>query len=396
MSSDEKRSKKSIVNGVAKERDIRNGAFSRLSNTSLLCPPTYPDWKSKTPPTALTLVHASNTRNHTIDRHRPAMATPTDLLASVPWTPFPAPTSPTGYLKSHVPYHATANRLQYLDIWTPSTTSTPHNTTIPPRPGHWLIYIHGGAWRDPAVLAASFTPTATHLLASPSITHIAGLASLNYSLSPHPSHPTDPSPPSDPSQPADPARAATHPQHIHDVLAALAFLQRLTGLTHDYVLLGHSCGATLALQAAADHARWGAAAAALRVARPAAVVGLNGLYDLPGLVRDPGPAHARVQPVYADFTRRAFGEDEAGWGAASPAVFLREGGKEWREARRVVLVQSREDSLVPYRQTEGMLGVLRGAFGERVGEMEAGGDHNALWQEGKRMAEIAIAVVKEL
>ncbi|KAK7526307.1 Alpha/Beta hydrolase protein [Phyllosticta citriasiana] len=303
--------------------------------------------------------------------------------------------------KANHPYKSSgANALQNLTLWIPSASpvgsaaSTPTDY-LPPRPGPWVIYIHGGAWRDPLVDAATFEPTVQHLLArhAPTFAHLGGIASLNYTLSPHPKHPTHP------SSPDDPSRNAAHPDHVRDVLTGLAFLQRSFGFGANYVLAGHSCGATLAFQVAMDHARWiGAeAAAALAVEKPRAVLGLDGLYDMPVIIKDPGPKHEALTGVYDSFTRGAFGDDEAAWHAISP-VSVENWKAEWKEGERAVLAQSKEDSLVPYEQTtkmKAMLTLSRG-LGLHIREMECGGDHNELWQKGDRLAEIVADVVEEI
>lgn len=298
------------------------------------------------------------------------------------------------------PYKSSgANALQNLTLWIPSSSpvgsaaSTPTDY-LPPRPGPWVVYIHGGAWRNPLVDAAAFEPTVQHLLANHAATfaQLGGIASLNYTLSPHPNHPTRP------SSPADPSRNAAHPDHIRDVLAALAFLQRSFGFGANYVLAGHSCGATLAFQVAMDHARWiGSDAAALAVEKPRAVVGLDGLYDMPAIIADPGPNHEPLKGVYDSFTRGAFGDDEAVWHAISP-VSVENWKAEWNEGERVVLAQSKDDSLVPYEQTTKMRAMLTlsRSMKLRIREMECGGDHDELWQKGHRLAEIVASAVEDV
>ncbi|RMY50255.1 hypothetical protein D0864_14589 [Hortaea werneckii] len=133
--------------------------------------------------------------------------------------------------------HSTLNTLDYYIPRRPSTAA--HQL--------WIIYIHGGAWRDPEIDSTSFLPTQTLLSQSRAIDQIAGFASINYRLSPYPSHPRIP------SHPADPARTAHHPDHLSDILAALRHLQDAFGFGTRYLLVGHSCGATLAFQAAMMH-----------------------------------------------------------------------------------------------------------------------------------------------
>ncbi|KAK4031587.1 hypothetical protein C8A01DRAFT_21218, partial [Parachaetomium inaequale] len=226
------------------------------------------------------------------------------VWASVPWSAVSDPgtgtgaDTPIGWHKSGIPYptpgaEAVPLPLQTLDVWIPA--STPNNTATPPDPSSlphplpgstWIVYIHGGAWRDPRISAASFTAAATALLLQNTTTpkhNLAGLISLNYRLSPHPSHPS----------PSDPSRQAKHPDHIADVHAALAFLHRLPILnTDNWILTGHSCGATLAFQAVMDPARWGGLPPSSVSFSPSALVGFNGLYDLAGFIASPPEGYA--------------------------------------------------------------------------------------------------------
>lgn len=403
--------------------------------------------------------------------------------ASVPWSPVRRPEtgatagtnsgatpesadSPIGWLKSGVPYSpqgdgdgdADACALQTLDVWIPAnntttTTNTPPNPAfLPPQTPTktWLIYIHGGAWRDPAISSASFTPAATNLLqraaatetatktetstdtspetetasgggASDGANSLAGLVSLNYRLSPHPSHP--------PASPADAvARGVRHPQHVADVRAALAFLGRvgvLGGGSGDggaereeeregkggkanakWVLAGHSCGATLAFQAVMHPVRWGLGEVGGEGwDKPAALVGFNGLYDLAGFIDAPPEGYAHLRDGYREFVEGAFGADERAWRGACPATTEGKWVGEWIGAgagdeakgeKVVVLVQSREDTLVPWEQLEAMRARLgsEGQVGVKV--MEATGNHDDVWREGGRMAEVLWNVLEEL
>jgi len=144
-----------------------------------------------------------------------------------------------------------------------------------------------------------------------------------------------------------------------------------------------------------DPKRWGDEAVNLDVIKPRAVVGLNGLYDLPTLIRDPGEKYAQLIPVYAEFTRGAFGEDEKVWREVSP-VSVKDWVKEWgRPDGNPVLVQSKEDTLVPYRQLEDIMMALKES-GVKVVEMGAAGDHDELWEKGDRLAEIVQEVVERM
>ncbi|KIV95396.1 hypothetical protein PV10_03060 [Exophiala mesophila] len=309
----------------------------------------------------------------------------------------PSPSSHHIWHKHQIPYLSGANALQHLDIWIPVAQNCSPPENLCSLQGTWAIYIHGGAWRDPAVTSSSFIPTLEHLFKSHEsiLSKVAGFASISYTLSPYPNHPTDPSPPKDPSVPVDNSRMGRHPDHILDVLRALRFLQVKAGFGDDYVLLGHSCGATLAFQVLEDQARWGIEASRLGVIKPKKIIGLSGLYDLPALIRDPGEKHAAWKWIYEELTRGAFGGDEKTWYDASPAS-VKGRVEEWgRNDGQVFLVQSKEDSLVPYRQMEDFLRSWQSsrASGVQVTELPASGDHDELWEKGDRIAEIVVEVL---
>ncbi|QDS71254.1 hypothetical protein FKW77_000535 [Venturia effusa] len=303
-------------------------------------------------------------------------------------------TEVNGWIRSTIPYKANANRLQTVDIWLPPISGI-RNFTQP-----WLIYIHGGAWRDPLVLSHSFSATVSHLVGGhdAATSKFACIASINYSLSPHPNHPTQPSPPKDLEKDfVDKSRVASHPDHIFDVLTALAFLQDKYHFGSNYVLAGHSCGATLALQVAMDHKRWIDAAWGLKVEKPQVIVGLNGLYDMPKLIKSPGEKHEKLAPIYTAFMRLAFGADEKVWHDVCPSA-VDNWAQEWEEGTEIILAQSLEDSLVPYFQTEDMLNRLNASKSGQlaVREVLATGDHNCLWEDGTRLAQILLEAAKSL
>ncbi|KAL2179797.1 uncharacterized protein P884DRAFT_237743 [Thermothelomyces heterothallicus CBS 202.75] len=401
--------------------------------------------------------------------------------ASVPWTAVFAPSTDAGsvngnvngkvdgadvpiigWLKSGVPYlpPEKAASLQTLDVWIPNLQPTATEPTAPdpsslpldPRGGDgsssssssstWIIYIHGGAWRDPRISSASFAPAATDLLlraartrASCGTPKLAGVVSLNYRLSPHPSYPPSPSP----SGP-NPSRQARHPDHIADVLAGLAFLRRRLLLPDDrgddddrdghggenasagrWILAGHSCGATLAFQSVMDPSRWGLPAGAGTekddaILPPAAIVGFNGLYDLAGFIASPPAGYAHLREAYRGFVTAAFGPDRpvggggkggggggggggkgTVWTAVCPATAEGSWAEEEERKGVVVLVQSREDTLVPWQQLEVMRERLeRERRRVEVRVLEGVGDHDDVWREGDRMAEVLWELAEEL
>ncbi|KAG7402848.1 Kynurenine formamidase [Fusarium oxysporum f. sp. rapae] len=320
------------------------------------------------------------------------------LWETATWQPFPSeapasasPVQQRAWHKHLLPYRPGANALQNLEVWTPAGCDSRPDAAWCPQ-GNWIVYIHGGAWRDPFVSSTAFGATIEHLLKSHQLSRlkIAGIASINYTLSPHPKHPTHPNPPKDPSQQPDPSRIGKHPDHILDVLSGLAFLQRKADFGSNYILLGHSCGATLAFQALMDPTRWTLQPPAdTRIDKPRGVIGLNGIYDIPGLIKAPGSTHFDLIPVYDSFTRGAFGDDETTWANVSPVSWWNMAA-EWgvRDAK-VILAQSKVDSLVPYSQLVGMARALE-MQNLHVTEMAASGDHNDLWKNGYRLAEIVL------
>ncbi|KAF1814359.1 hypothetical protein P152DRAFT_500120 [Eremomyces bilateralis CBS 781.70] len=262
-------------------------------------------------------------------------------------------------------------------------------------------YIHGGAWRDPTQSSADFLPTLHLLLNHPSFSrassHIAGFASLNYRLSaPDPSG----------------GSPVAHPAHVDDVMQALLKLNQRYGVGnptgHDYLLVGHSCGGTLAFQLVGDPLLRAGLAFPDRLRRPVAVVSLSGLHDLPLLARN----HAS-QPVYGEFLTGAFGGDGAAWEAASP-VNGAFGEEEWvveGGGRVIVLVWSGEDGLVEEEQKSVMGAWLQSRWGfelvnpaqspgvtprNRLLELEVTESHDGMWQKGDAVAQAVDAVLKQL
>ncbi|KAG6020911.1 hypothetical protein E4U41_002685 [Claviceps citrina] len=300
--------------------------------------------------------------------------------------------------KSKVPYVWLPNQRQHVDVWVPAKY-TPYREALPASwlPDArtlWVIYIHGGAWRDPLITSTSFTPTLKNLSAAwvQSRKAPVAFASIGYSLSPYPHHPTHP------SRSSDHSRNAFHPKHISDVLEAISFLQQRAGFGNNYILVGHSCGATLAFQAAMNPARWGLGSTAEDFVKPPCMVlGLNGLYDMPDLVENPGAPYDEYRPMYGQLTRNAFGSDRDLWKAISPVV-VESWATEWPVGRRVMLVQGPEDDLVPYKQGERMRdSLLRSKTNKLVVELiDGAGEHDEIWQKGTLLAKLLTRAIDDV
>ncbi|EEU41803.1 uncharacterized protein NECHADRAFT_53930 [Fusarium vanettenii 77-13-4] len=295
------------------------------------------------------------------------------------------------YVARNIPCTSNSNRFQNITVYAPraikslvgigeTITSLP-SVASPSKGTRWLIHIHGGAWRDPFLDSSSIEAAVAHAFSSDdSDVPISAIVSVNYTLSPFPTHPT---------LPYDASRSARHPRHIKDVLQAFALLRSL-GLKDDsYLLSGHSAGACLAFQAALFGAQhWGPEFERIpSPPRPAAVLGLNGLYDIPDLVSGLGDSHKHLQEVYEILLVQAFGEDQTAWPAASPARFdaktLIGRVEEGRVARLVLLDQSPEDQLVPISQADKMERSLKEVQGIKVVRgRRCQSRHAAPWEEG--------------
>ncbi|MCJ1364075.1 hypothetical protein MMC16_003184 [Acarospora aff. strigata] len=244
-----------------------------------------------------------------------------------------------------------------------------------------ISYIHGGAWRDPTISSKSFDPALFFLLDHPVADTIAGFASINYRLSPYPSHQNLP------SLPDDAARNAQHPDHIQDVIAALAFLQNEYGFKDRYLLVGHSCGATLAFQV--TMARWQSRNAA-QFSMPQGVLGLEGIYDL-GALRD---THKNI-PMYQEIIENAFGSENV-WADVSPTSgsFL----KSWTNGKLAVLAQSVNDELVDQEQLDRMAVVLEVNQSPDREDLKLAleGKHDDVWRNGWELAQSVATALQHL
>lgn len=276
----------------------------------------------------------------------------------------------------------------------------------PDSPKFFLVYLHGGYYRDPKIDARSFDHTLSLLINSPlharTRSHISGYASINYRLSPHPDHPQDPDRTGNYL-----LRDASHPEHIEDVVTAIADLQRRYGFGSHYILMGHSVGATLALQAAlCGQVPWSPPTAtdtesatlaepSASISPPAAIIGFNGIYSFPLL-------HT-TNPTYQALTSNALGPDPQAHRAASPATYAPTAFTDPSPSlapgsglRHLFLAASRADKLVPWSQVE----CMRDVFAEdaetdiEVRVLEIKGDHDESWQRGEDVCRVVALALK--
>ncbi|KAF2234664.1 alpha/beta-hydrolase [Viridothelium virens] len=281
----------------------------------------------------------------------------------------------------------------------------------------WIVYIHGGAWRDPRKTKSGISASLPHLYASAAASHIAGIASLNYRLSPHPTFPVKPGDSADLA-----ARSAQHPTHINDAIDALRWLKTEWGVRDGgYVLVGHSCGGTMAMQIMTSEGRkWKTREQVKALSgekgeegkdtpMPRVVMPVEAITDLPKLVAN----HAE-QNMYEDFVVGAFSKEREVWEEASPTKGTYRGEK-WRDASLVILAHSKEDELVEWEQCDLLLDVLKAqGWKEKGSQIEADGKvskepgvrvlelrgkHDEIWEDGRELSRainIAVERVMEM
>lgn len=132
--------------------------------------------------------------------------------------------------------------------------------------------------------------------------------------------------------------------------------------------------------------------AAPEAPRAAALLGLNGLYDLPALVDGLGPSHEHLRDEYKMLLSNAFGPDRSRWATASPSRFdpaaIGERVEQGDAPGLVLLDQSSDDQLVPMNQRERTEAHLRLAGVPRViTGHRCTGSHAAPWEQGHMLWE---------
>lgn len=241
-------------------------------------------------------------------------------------------------------------------------------------------YIHGGAWRDPAVDSMSFEPAVKELWKSSLNLSIAGFASINYRLSPYPSHPEDP------SSPDDLSRNVHYPDHLIDVAQGLLYLEEHYHIDNCYLLAGHSAGATMAFEL---H-NWYMPLRVLPI--PAAVLGVAGIYNFEAFIED----HTEI-PAYRELMENAF-PDKRLWERASPYKNRLPNYAAWEQAKAIIISHSSQDELVEQAQSSYILERARMAphCKEKVHFLEASGNHDEIWASGSILAGLIVKSVEIL
>ncbi|GKT58971.1 kynurenine formamidase [Colletotrichum tofieldiae] len=267
-------------------------------------------------------------------------------------------------------HYAADSELQKLGVW--ELAQNADNAA-----GYWVIYIHGGAWRDPRKTLHGFEPSIEEIVKASSIpkSEIRGFISIDYRLSPHPSFPQDPA-----VTPPAKLRCAQHPDHLRDVWSALAFLQREYDIQDRYILIGHSAGATLAFQLPMGPVALGATPPP-EVKMPAAFVGVSGIYELCDF-------DARYGGNCTEFIVAAFGEDRESWNKVVPARFSGSFRDALPAQNLILLAWSPDDSLVDEPEIDGMASKLGKDGVECTVVKNLTHDHDFVWEDGKQIARL--------
>ncbi|KFA67535.1 hypothetical protein S40285_04266 [Stachybotrys chlorohalonatus IBT 40285] len=270
------------------------------------------------------------------------------------------------------------HRLQRVGVW--QFAPSQQNAS-----GQWIIYIHGGAWRDPRILLETFAPSIKHILSSKDkipLSTVRGFMSIDYRLSPHPDFPQDPV-----AVPKSEIRSACHPDHVEDVLAAVRFLSEEYQLGSDYILIGHSAGATLAYQLFMG--KDALAVNAPGLASPRVIIGVSGIYDLVDI-------DERHGGNYGGFISCAFGDDKTCWQRVSPRRFPGTFRDNFTGTHLSLLAWSPEDSLIDEPEIDGMAAKLREDGVTALVVKDLTGEHDFVWEDGSQIARLLALALQNL
>lgn len=147
----------------------------------------------------------------------------------------------------------------------------------------------------------------------------------------------------------------------------------------NYVLVGHSVGATLAFLTAIKGIK------SHGIVPPKAFLGLSGIYDFP-LIHMSHPEYEALT-----FNAMARGEE----GIASPALAEAQAYKA-AGVSRILLAHSKDDELVPWSQLDRMKNVLELGGEGYVQMFEIFGKHDDPWADGRDVARAVIATIEAL
>ena len=135
-----------------------------------------------------------------------------------------------------------------------------------------------------------------------------------------------------------------------------------------------------------------------RVEPPIAILGVEGIYDFPLIVKTVPP---EVRDKYVKPTQGAFGKDEEVWLEASPAQYSAAaytrnwgGGRHW-----VIVAHSWEDELVDWEQVRAIAKVFSESVeGDRIKfeVVKLKGKHHEIWEKGYELARAIAEAIRRL
>lgn len=214
---------------------------------------------------------------------------------------------------------------------------------------------------------------------------VRGFISIDYRLSPY----EERFPQSLDETPVPAHRVAQHPDHIHDVRSALDALSDRLDLGEHYILIGHSAGAMLAFQLLMSESDWQSKSSVL-LPKPAAIIGISGIYDLVNL-------NHRFGGAYAGFISNAFGKDQGVWNKASPAQYQASFAQALLpRSTPLWLAISPDDGLLDLAETAAMADKLRSDGFKPVVVDDLEGEHDFVWQDGTQIATLVERVLADL
>lgn len=222
-----------------------------------------------------------------------------------------------------------------------------------------LVFVHGGAWRDPTNTYDDFKQLAQHLQSQIPNFNFVG---VNYRLSPE----------------------VKHPEHLMDLGAALLFLSTSYNMSN-CVLLGHSVGATLLMQLVNYNKiieLVGVTVPAPLAVKISGMVFVDGIYDMVDLIEEYGS-------LYEEFVDNAFTNADGYINALQMTWKCKDN---FDAKFKILVVQSLEDELLSLRQTKRFVEYLKNQ--EVIYELDTGdwGRHEEVY----RREELAQTVRKYL
>lgn len=191
-----------------------------------------------------------------------------------------------------------------------------HNSnTLSNLPKRWLIFIHGGAWRDPNNTYEDGNFLISSLLNS--FPNVLSAASIKYRLT------------------SNKPVSAIYPDFVEDLILSLDFLDKNYPID-EFILVGHSAGAFNALACLTPENNLLKAYSNV-LSKCKSVIGIAGIYSLPLLLDE--------DKSYNGFIEEAFGMNHSAW----PLLAEKLASSPLHKDVKLLIVYSKEDELLNYK-----------------------------------------------